>query len=359
MNLVLKSWHRFVDLWLHNSAKHFLHAVFLCHIAQLPLCLFLDSRPLAYLNAASAVIYLLLFLLENHQPCLAVIFSELEIILFSLIASALAGFYSGFFLYLICLLAISAFLGDSVENTPTLLALVLDLEAIIVLVCVQKNIPLQIPGITPLRGRDLTVLFVWNLVVCVSTIILSVQLTSQALRRRNHELESANLHLEYLASHDPLTGLQNRRNIHELLEDLCQESHVKKTQFCLAMADVDDFKNFNDQYGHCHGDLVLTLLADCIRSCIREGDIICRWGGEEIMILFMNTPKDAARDILLRIQAQLHNLNCKPDSPLPHAVTLTFGLAEYASGQTPHELVSEADRLLYQGKLSGKNCVMG
>lgn len=359
MNPAIKSWRCFIDRWLHDSPRRFIQVALFCHVSQLLLCLLIHSAPLAWLNAISSATYLFFLLIQKRAPVLVVTLSEIEIVLFALIASLLSGFYSGYFLYLISLLAISAFLGNIVQNRLATIAQVLDLQAIVILVSIEKNIPLQWMGIPPLQDRSLFILFTWNLMICVTTTLLSVHLSSQSLRQRNQELEAANLHLEYLASHDPLTGLQNRRNIHVLLSRLCEDANEKNTTFCLVMADVDDFKSFNDRYGHCHGDLVLTILADCIRSCIREDDIICRWGGEEILILFIDTPKDLAREILLRIQSQLSNLSCKSEPPLPHAVTLTFGLTEYVPGQSAKDLVAEADRLLYQGKQAGKNCVVG
>ncbi len=349
---------RFVDIWLQHSAKFFLFSALCIHALEIPVCLFLDSLPLLFLNGLSCSIYLLLLHTEKKRPDLAVTFAEVEVLFFSISASSVAGLASGFFLYLICLLAISSYLSDAVKHCSVAAVQVLDLEGIVVLLCISSNIPLKIEGVPALSDAALHILFVMNLLICVCTTLLSVYLSSQTLRRRNQELEAANRNLEYIASHDPLTGLQNRRNLYKQLESLCLDADRDGTVFCAAMADIDDFKSFNDQYGHSHGDLVLTTIASCACSRIGEKDIICRWGGEEILILFVNTSITAAKNILVQIQSDLHALTAVRNPPFFQEVTLTFGLAQHIFGQSAQELVSEVDRLLYRGKLAGKNCVV-
>ena len=142
------------------------------------------------------------------------------------------------------------------------------------------------------------------------------------------------------------------------LEDLCRTADEDGSTFCVAMADIDNFKQFNDQYGHGHGDLVLISVADCIRTCVRETDSVCRWGGEEIVITFFNASSDTAREVLQSIRRELHALTAQGRPPFFREVTLTFGLAQHGLGQSAQELMSEADRLLYKGKQEGKNCIM-
>ena len=80
------------------------------------------------------------------------------------------------------------------------------------------------------------------------------------------------------------------------------------------MGDIDDFKAFNDTYGHSYGDQILTTLAETIRSVAREGDFVCRWGGEEILILFSATHASGARSVLLRVKDRLNHLTDGADS---------------------------------------------
>lgn len=349
---------RFIDVWLRHGAKCFLLMTFCIRLLQLPVYLLLNSLPLLCLNCISCAVYLFLLPLEKKRHDLAVTGAEAEMILFALCASAVAGLQSGFFLYLICLLALSSYLGGAVEHCSAAAAQVLDLVGVAALLCVSGRIPLQIAGSPAPTESSLFALFTMNLSICIFATLLSVYLASYELRRWNRELEAANHNLAYIASHDPLTGLQNRRDFCEQLESLCWEADKNGLVFCAAMADIDDFKSFNDQFGHGYGDLVLTTISKCIRSCTRENDIICRWGGEEILILFPHTPIAAAKAVLIRIQAELHRLTAEAKAPFFRKVTLTFGLTQHIAGQSAQELVSEADRLLYEGKQTGKNCVM-
>ena len=349
---------RFIDIWLQHNVKCFLLVTLCIHLLQLPVCLLLNSQPLFWLNCISCTVYLFLLRLEKKRPNLAVMGAEVEIIFFTLSASAVAGLQSGFFLYLLYLLTLNFYLGDAVEHCSVTTLQVLDLEGIAVLLCLNGGIPLRMAVFPALTGLPLIALFSLNLCICVFFTLMSVYLASQSLRQQNQALQAVNHNLEYIASHDPLTGLQNRRNLYEQLESLCRDADTNDLVFCVAMADIDDFKSFNDQYGHSHGDLILTTIADCMRSCTRENDIICRWGGEEILILFPRTPMAAAKAVLTRIQTELHNLTAEAKAPFFREVTLTFGLTQYVTGQSPQELVEDADRLLYEGKQTGKDRVM-
>jgi diguanylate cyclase (GGDEF)-like protein len=350
----------FMDICLQHNARYFLLAVLCTHLLQLPVCLLLNSLSLFWLNCISCIINLLLLCLEKKRTALAATGAEVEMIFFALAASAIAGLSSGFFLYLLCLLTLNFYLGNAVEqgSVPATAIQVLDLAGIAALLCLNGKIPLQISSFPVPTDLSLFTLFSMNLCICIFFTLMSVSLAGQAMRRQNRVLEAVNHNLEYIASHDPLTGLQNRRNLYEQLEALCRDADTKGLAFCAAMADIDDFKSFNDQYGHNHGDLILTTIADCICSCTRESDIICRWGGEEILILFPHTSMTAAKAVLIRIQAKLHRLTAEATAPFFREVTMTFGLTQYSTGQSARELVEETDRLLYEGKETGKDRVM-
>lgn len=348
----------FLGLRLQGSVRFFLLAAFLVHFLQLLACWLVGYLPLVSLNVASCAVYLSLLLIERKHPALAATLAELEVICFAMASTVLAGLQGGFFLYLVCLLALIAYLGDAVEGCRFTAAVqTLDLMGLAALLCASRRLPVSLAPYPAPEDSALFFFFATNLAICVSITLLSVYLSSQTLRRRNQELVALNANLEYLASHDPLTGLQNRRNLYKQLESLCSNT-AQNRHFCAALCDIDNFKAFNDQYGHNHGDLVLVAIAECITGCVRADDIVCRWGGEEILILFPGTPLDAAREVVGRIQSQLHQLTASGESPFFREVTLTFGLTQHASGQSPQDLVAQADRLLYQGKQAGKNCVI-
>ena len=95
--------------------------------------------------------------------------------------------------------------------------------------------------------------------------------------------------LEFAASRDPLTGLWNRRHFLDLLDKARQQKRRNDVDYSLLILDADHFKNINDQFGHDKGDEVLVLLARTLENRVRETDSVCRWGGEEFIILLPQT----------------------------------------------------------------------
>ena len=119
-------------------------------------------------------------------------------------------------------------------------------------------------------------------------------------------LEQENLELEELARFDPLTHLFNRRSMHEVLHRAMNEVVGSGETFCLIMADIDDFKKINDTYGHDCGDEVLIAISGIISSNVRENDFVCRWGGEEILIL-LRAELDTAKRVAERVREEIAN----------------------------------------------------
>ena len=353
------SWFRhFTNIWLRSSARFFLITAGLMHFGQIFFGLMLHYPPLTWLNVFSCSLYILFIWLEKRERVPAVVLAELEVVLFATLATLMMGLDSGFYLYFICLLAMSSYLSDAAPGCPIAVVQAPTVVILAVLLLLRDRVLLTIPGYPPLDEDELFCLFVMNTAICVFTTTMSVYLASQTLRRRNQDLENANANLEYIAGHDPLTGLQNRLNFYDQLEGLCRSSEEDGRIFCVAMADIDNFKQFNDEYGHGHGDLVLISVAECIRSCVRETDVVCRWGGEEIVITFFDAPLHEAREALERVRAKLHERTAQGRAPFFREVTLTFGLVQHRPGQSAQELMGEADLLLYKGKQEGKNCII-
>lgn len=155
--------------------------------------------------------------------------------------------------------------------------------------------------------------------------------------------------LEYLASHDGLTGALNRRAILSACAEEQERSLRYGQPFSLMMMDLDHFKVINDTYGHQHGDRVLMHFVDCTRIALRRADRLGRYGGEEFLILLPNTTTDAARPLAERIHASLatgHALDCK----------VSIGITHW---QGPHDsldaMLGRADAALYRAKAQGRD----
>lgn len=157
---------------------------------------------------------------------------------------------------------------------------------------------------------------------------------------------------------DPLTGLYNRRFMEEWLDrELRRTERLGQPLSALAL-DLDHFKRFNDTFGHEGGDLVLREVGALLRGLVRASDIICRVGGEELVLLLPETPLATALQIAETIRAAVAQLAVLHRSRPLGAVTVSIGVAEYSrNGQGARALLAAADAALYQAKHAGRNCV--
>ncbi len=155
---------------------------------------------------------------------------------------------------------------------------------------------------------------------------------------------------------DELTGVFNRRGIMELLRREVARSERFKLPLSVAMVDIDDFKKVNDTFGHITGDKVLKAVATIMKSVIRKIDMIGRYGGEEFLVIFPNTPKNNARIAAekLRKEVESHKFKYKDRE---FKVTISIGVAEYEDGDSMESLIAKADEALYRAKSAGKNRV--
>ncbi len=158
---------------------------------------------------------------------------------------------------------------------------------------------------------------------------------------------------EQLSITDALTGLLNRRYLEERLAEEIKRSRRYGYPMSFMMLDVDEFKAYNDNYLHTAGDKVLQQLAHCMKDCLRGADVAARYGGEEFSILLPQTALTEARAIAERIREKVFVTD------FPHRrVTVSIGVAAYAPNiKTPEELISAADKALYQAKNKGRNNV--
>jgi len=161
--------------------------------------------------------------------------------------------------------------------------------------------------------------------------------------------------LRYLAHHDELTGAKNRRWILQQLKDLLAAYSGQAGSLAVMLLDIDHFKKINDTYGHDAGDEVLKGFVTTLQSCLRESDLLGRYGGEEFLVLVPSTNEQIAMQVAERLReaiaqatyfSQTQNLN----------ITASIGIA-LTSIQltTSEELVNRADAALYQAKMAGRN----
>jgi diguanylate cyclase (GGDEF)-like protein len=174
------------------------------------------------------------------------------------------------------------------------------------------------------------------------------------------ELRDANKRLEALADTDGLTGLFNRRYFDGLLLRELQRTARYKTPIGVVLLDIDHFKHVNDTYGHAMGDEVLRNVAKVVMAGVRVTDSVARYGGEEIAIVFTQTPIQGVAEVTERLRARLEQFEHVYDGNTVRR-TASFGVGVFDGRGvplTPRELVERADRALYHAKRSGRNRVV-
>lgn len=182
---------------------------------------------------------------------------------------------------------------------------------------------------------------------------------NEKLEQANRQLEHANARLNELASTDPLTGLYNRREFQRTFRREFQRMKRDGTPLALAMLDIDHFKALNDTHGHDFGDMVLIEVADLLKTCARETDIVARYGGEEFTVLMPNTGAAEALNASERLCRQMAE-RAVSDGRHDARVTVSIGVAAVGPEDVPsHEaLLRWADEALYAAKARGRNCVV-
>ncbi|NJB66735.1 diguanylate cyclase (GGDEF)-like protein [Desulfobaculum xiamenense] len=177
------------------------------------------------------------------------------------------------------------------------------------------------------------------------------------LRQLQRTLED----LAYQTEHDPLTSLFNRRAFERSLDQELERARRSGSSLSVAMLDLDNFKQVNDTYGHACGDETLVSLARIMLTQTRRYDVAARLGGEEFAIILPGTGLIKARAMVERLLAALRDTDIVcPDSGRTLSVTCSAGLVTYKgmADSTPPDLLSLADKALYQAKAEGKDRVV-
>lgn len=162
--------------------------------------------------------------------------------------------------------------------------------------------------------------------------------------------------LKNLAHYDQLTGCLNRHAAVSLLREEVEKFSARRVPLAVLMADIDHFKGINDTFGHPAGDEVLRGFARLSREILRRSDVICRWGGEEFLILLRGTVLAEATRIAERLRERLEE-TAFPFLATERSVTVSIGGCGLPPFMDPDRLISQADDLLYRAKKEGRNRV--
>jgi two-component system cell cycle response regulator len=173
------------------------------------------------------------------------------------------------------------------------------------------------------------------------------------------EINLAQEKMADMSTRDELTGLYNRRYLMGVLEREVSRAKRYETDLALCMLDLDHFKRINDTYGHPAGDIVLSEIARMLKECIRQSDLVCRYGGEEFVVILPNTDVKKAKSVTERFRKNVAKYQFKHNSS-QFQITVSVGIASYGheGDQSLTQLIEMADKALYQAKRTGRNKVI-
>lgn len=339
--------------------------------------------PLMFFNIGSVTFYLLSgFLLlrkselKHYLMWITAIFTE--IVVHAALCTLLLGVDTCFVLYPITVLPICAyflFLHRNGQNKFLRLVVIFVCATFCVTavtVAVAEYFGGYVPtNIAVLSRKEKMIIRTVNIFFAAIILYGFTMMFYLEMTRLLEKLRESSEKLKYTATHDALTGLTNRRSFWDYFDTL---SHDCK-HYNIALGDLDSFKKINDTYGHGCGDLVLKSVADIINNSTNENEIACRWGGEEMVVVFIGERSDALVR-LEEIRKKIETLSLNYEGLNVH-VTMTFGFAdseEIKRAMTECEendnndpsskrygmesLISMADKRLYMGKGNGKNVVV-
>lgn len=269
--------------------------------------------------------------------------SHLYIVISAVLATIILGWDYGFYLIIIAI-ASTTYLNIFKNRVIAHLLAGFDF-AIFIFVYMISNIyfPKE-------PGEFVEIFYISNLALLLFlfVVIFKVygivnQINIKDLHRYRHELKTA-------SQTDHLTGLINKRALNIIL------SKKSNKTITIAMCDIDNFKSINDKFGHNVGDEVLKTLAKIFTKNTNKSDIVCRWGGEEFVIVATNTSRINFINQIQNIRFIINQTPVKISNNKSIHFTVTFGISD--SGTDPNKLTDQADKRLYKGKRSVKNCII-
>lgn len=320
-------------------------------------CIF-HIRPLFYFNIFSVLIYSFCFWLMrgNREHYLAIYFiTYAEVILHTIAATLCLGWKYGFAQYIIAIIPVGFYICYTlnVRQRKFAIATVSALfAAATFLICKFISFFTEPAVVVDNIALELS-LYVFNALCAFAFLIIFSLVFIFEIKLSSNQLKHQNAILDKLASTDPLTGLYNRRSMDIFLSQAVET----ESNFALIMCDIDDFKKVNDTYGHDFGDVVLKDVARITTAQVKGQGYVCRWGGEEILILLNNASEESsfriAENIRRNVANRVFDLNEKWIR-----CSLTLGIALHNSKEAVEDTITRADYNLYCGKRNGKNTVV-
>lgn len=324
------------------------------HFTLIFIFYFCGIVPMVAFNIASTAIYIgCNFLIRRERYVLFYYITFVEICLHSYTATILAGWPSGFALYIVAMTPMVFYMHFSLNEGNTLKeSMLIGICAALVFVTC-KIISYKVEPSYVVSDRAAAYIYIYNSLITFVMLLFFSLVFLKEMQHSHAMLEEQNERLDKMAGVDALTGLYNRRSMSKFLDTAVLSGKT----YSLIMCDIDDFKKVNDTYGHDAGDQVLRSISAALMSSLRDGDYVCRWGGEEILILATGTDLSAAAQVAERLRRVVDELPIIHNGTEIHC-TVTVSAADSSEEELPADIITLADNRLYVGKRGGKNCVI-
>lgn len=187
-------------------------------------------------------------------------------------------------------------------------------------------------------------------------LLLSSLITMIVLLLAHYTISKYQQHLVEMAMKDKLTGINNRHAFDPASQQVIKTAYRNKDPLSIVLVDIDHFKNINDNHGHLVGDQVIVRVAKILQSHLRASDLLCRWGGEEFMILLPKCDIEHAQVLTEKIRLQIEYAEIMIEGK-NISITASFGVTQYTRAESQIELVERVDKALYKAKSLGRNRV--
>lgn len=322
------------------------------HVMLCILFVFLGVKELVILNIGSIITYLILFSICKKHIVLYTLIACLEVLVTIIASSLIIGWDTGFHMYFFCLIA-SVFITDYVNISdgkktfyPAIISVVIAI-IYIVLRGITGMPEFSKPDV--LTGREAYIFCSFNIIITFIFLIYYFNLLMKKIIAKENTLKD-------IAHKDELTGLSNRYLMCDWLRQAFEDASKLNTEISMAMIDIDDFKTFNDRFGHRFGDFVLREFSKRMENVMGDRVKKCRWGGEEFV--FLCCGNGSYEYLCSRLDMLKNEANEKTYkfNEVEEKVTFSSGISKYKNTDSSyHDLLGRADKLLYKSKLAGKN----
>lgn len=347
------------DRWVYNTDifTFLIWAAFIADAIYMILFMWVSQYILAIISAAKIVYYVSIMNKkgkEDSNSLMQILVMGLIVYISLILSTLFMGTECSFNTILLSLIPVVFFAEYLLRNSSIVSYASSVLILITNLILIFVNDWFVRDGALTVIEKNIFESFNWIVAICLT--VFSATVFMAEVFNISNGLTKQNKKLNVLANYDPLTQLLLRRPMLEHIDKCVEQKKFYAKDYSICIGDIDFFKKFNDQYGHDCGDVVLKTVSRMISDGAGSDNYVCRWGGEEIMILFPDTTVYEAQKIVERIRHSIEGAVIHYKDTEVH-VTMTFGISSSEKHIMSQEVIESADKALYAGKESGRNRV--